>query len=271
VGQAAREIRVITEPHEHRKNDTMSTSITTHNPVRSDLAPGGAPDVVDIAVRPSGGGRGWALAGIGAGLAGIGTIVTSSMVDAVYDKDLVGDTPGVLAKLADQTAPMFAFHTFSVVGAVLMIVFAAGLFRRLRAGAPETSTAPLVAFAGMVGTALVSVLGSGLDTEFMLAFVQDPDIVDPANAALYNHWIGTIPWLWVLAGLAGVATWVVSRSQGTPRWIGRVGLVLGGLTLLLGISPLQYMAGMTGPLWLLVTAIGFAAGDRAFRASRAVR
>jgi hypothetical protein len=38
--------------------------------------------------------------------------------------------------------------------------------------------------------------------------------------------------------------------------------VLGGLTLLLGISPLQYMAGFVGPLWLLVAAIGFAAGDR---------
>jgi hypothetical protein len=271
VGQPAREVRVITEIPEHRKNDTMTTSITTHNPVRSDVTPGSAGDVVDLAVRPSTGGRGWALAGIGAGLAGIGTIVTSSMVNAVYDEDLVGDTPGVVTKLTDQTAPMFAFHTFAVVGAVLMVVFAAGLYRRLRAGAAATSTAPLVAFAGLVGTAVVSVLGSGLDTEFMLAFVQDPDIVDPANAALYNHWIGTVPWVWVLAGLAGLAVHAVARTQGAPRWIGLVGLVLGGLTLLLGISPLQYMAGMTGPLWLLVTAIGFAAGDRAFRSARAAR
>ena len=62
--------------------------------------------------------------------------------------------------------------------------------------------------------------------------------------------------------------WVASRAGAAPRWIGRVGLVLGGLTLLLGITPLQYMAGMTGPLWLLVTAIGFTLGDRAFRAGR---
>jgi hypothetical protein len=34
----------------------------------------------------------------------------------------------------------------------------------------------------------------------------------------------------------------------------------------LGMSPLQYMAGMTGPLWLLVTAAGLALGDRARRA-----
>jgi hypothetical protein len=38
--------------------------------------------------------------------------------------------------------------------------------------------------------------------------------------------------------------------------------VVGGLTLLLGISPLQYMAGFTGPVMLLVVAAGFALGDR---------
>jgi hypothetical protein len=30
--------------------------------------------------------------------------------------------------------------------------------------------------------------------------------------------------------------------------------VLGGLTVLLGVSPLEYMSGVTGVLWLLVTA-----------------
>lgn len=50
-----------------------------------------------------------------------------------------------------------------------------------------------------------------------------------------------------------------------PRWVGRVGLVLGGLTLLLGISPLEYMAGATGALLVLVTGIGFSVGDKAFR------
>jgi hypothetical protein len=35
----------------------------------------------------------------------------------------------------------------------------------------------------------------------------------------------------------------------------------------LGISPLEYMSGVTGVLMLLVTSIGFAAGDRSFRAA----
>ncbi|MGB0102400.1 MAG: hypothetical protein WBP61_19130 [Nocardioides sp.] len=235
----------------------MTTHVSTSNPVRSDI------DTTDRAstARP---GRAWTLAGIGAGLAGIGTIVTSGMVDAVYHPDVADDPTAILDRLADQTGPMLAFHTFAMIAAVLLVVFAAGLFRRLRATAGETSIAPLVAFSGLLGTAIVTVMGSGLDTEFIFAFMGDQP-VDPANAALFNHWIGTIPWIWALAGLSGLAVYVLGRAGAAPRWIGRVGLVLGGLTLLLGISPLQYMAGMTGPLWLLVTALGFCFGDRAHR------
>ena len=47
---------------------------------------------------------------------------------------------------------------------------------------------------------------------------------------MFNHWIGTIPWLWTLAGLAGLALFAAYRRGGVPRWIGLVGLVLGGLT-----------------------------------------
>ncbi len=108
-------------------------------------------------------------------------------------------------------------------------------------------------------------MGSGLDTEFTMA-LQNGDPVQDANAAMYNHWIGTIPWLWTLAGMTGLALFAAYRRGGVPRWIGIVGLVLGGLTVLLGVSPLEYMAGVTGTLWLVVTAVGFTVGDRAHRA-----
>ncbi|RYP85400.1 hypothetical protein EKO23_12680 [Nocardioides guangzhouensis] len=230
--------------------------------VRADV-PAGSPDVSPATPRRTS--RSWAVAGIGAGLAGVGTIVASGMVNAVYDPDLAGDPAGIQARLADQTGAMYAFHTFTAVGAVLLLVFAAGLHRRLRAVLPE-SIAPTLALAGLAGTAVVSILGSGLDTEFMMGLTQD-DVIQPANAAMYNHWIGTIPWLWTLAGLAGLALFSAYRRGGMPRWIGLTGVVLGGLTVLLGVSPVQYMAGMTGPLLVLVTAIGFTVGDRAHRAA----
>ena len=62
------------------------TTVTTQNPVRSDLAgtPAGPAD------RTSSRSRLWAVAGIGAALAGMATIVTSSAVDVVYRDEFAG-------------------------------------------------------------------------------------------------------------------------------------------------------------------------------------
>jgi hypothetical protein len=244
------------------------TTVTTQNPVRSDLASieTGADDRTTTT-----GSRLWAAAGIGSALLGAATIVTSSAAGFVYlDKYSHGSVDGIAGELSDNAGVLFAFHSITTLGALLMVVFAAGLFRRLRATAPTNSLAPVVALVGLAGTAVVSVLGSGLDTEFMVPAAQDKLVVDDASAAVYGHWIGTIPWLWTLVGLAGLAVFAVSRSRGVPRWLGIVGLVLGGLTLLMGVSPFEYMSGVTGVLWLLVTALGFTVGDRSFReASRA--
>ena len=242
----------------------MTTHVTTHNPVRSDVIDGGRPIPVHSATRPS---RAWAVAGIGSGLLGAATIVTTTMVDTVYTDKYHGSVAGIAADLQDKAPVMFAYHSIAMLGAMLMVVFAAGLFRRLRTAMPD-SIVPTVAFGGLFGTAVVSVLGAGLDTEYMMAFAQGGNIVDDATAAMYNHWIGTIPWLWVMVGLSGLALHAASRQRVVPRWMGRVGLVLGGLTVLLGVSPLEYMSGVTGVLWLLATSIGFVVGDRQYRAAR---
>ena len=235
----------------------MTTTVTTTNPVRSD---------VHDAPEPAGGrarSRGWAFAGVGAAVCGIATIVLSSMVDTVYQDKYQSDLDGFTADLHDKTGVLFAFHSVTALGAVLMLVFAAGLHRRLR-GAMADSIVPTVAGAALAGTAVVSILGSGLDTEFMMALAGDGEVPD-SSAAMYNNWIGTIPWLWTLAGLAGLGLYVASRRGVVTRWVGLVGLVLGGLTVVLGISPLEYMSGVTGALWLLATSLGFAFGDRRFR------
>jgi hypothetical protein len=100
----------------------------------------------------------WALNGLGAGLPGVATIVTSSMVDVVYRDEFKGTTDGVAKPLENKTGVLLAFHSITTLGAVLTVVFAAGPFRRLRRGAGD-SIAPTVAFAGLLGTAVVSVLG----------------------------------------------------------------------------------------------------------------
>ena len=78
----------------------------------------------------------------------------------------------------------------------------------------------------------------------------------PEAAAFFGHWIGTIPWLWGSAGLSGIVVAVASlRYRAYARWIGVVSVVLGGLAALFFVSPLQYMAGMVGPLWLTIFSV----------------
>src|SRR3954465_4117413 len=133
----------------------MSTRLPTRNPVRSDL-----PIAPETSSRPAP--RWWALAGVGAALAGAATVVATSMAGTVYESRFAGDTTGLADAMADDASTMLVFHGVTGVGALLMLVFAAGLHRRLTAALGGDATLPLVAFAGLLGTAVVSILGSGL-------------------------------------------------------------------------------------------------------------
>lgn len=201
-------------------------------------------------------GRGWVYAGVGAGVTGIAAILGSSFANAVYDPDLAGDAAGLTQKMSEQLAPLLVFHVGATVSALLLVVFAAGLRRHLAQRLPEGSLAPQVASTGLVLVSVALLIGSALDTEFIFG-LMDTDLLVPETAVLYGHWVATVPWVWAGAGLAALAVGQSGRShQAVPRWLTWVSLVLGGLTTLLAISPLQYMAGMTGPLWLLIVAIG---------------
>ena len=210
--------------------------------------------------------RGWALTGAGAGLASIVGIAASMQIDAVYAPDANGDPDRIVARLGELVPQILVFHTATMISVVLLLVFAAGLRRRLADQLPSRSLLPDVAAGGLGLVAVAGLLGSGLTTEFVFG-VSDPSKgLVPESAVFFNHWVGTIPWLWVGAGVAGVAVAVSALRHGAvSRWLGWVGIVLGGLTLVLGVSPLQYLAGMVGPAWLLVTALGLALGDRTAR------
>lgn len=200
--------------------------------------------------------RGWAWAGLGAGLAGIGAIVGSSLAGAVYDGSVQGDAPAIVEKMSDEIVPMLAFHTFATVSALLLLVFAAGLRRRLRADAGADSLLPDVTAYSLLMVSVTLLMGSALTTEFVFG-LKDPELLVPETAVFFGHWVGTVPWVWAGAGAAALALGVAGRRHATvPTWLTWTSLVLGGLTTLLAISPLQYMAGMTGPVWLTVAAVG---------------
>lgn len=240
----------------------MTTHVTTHNPVRTDLPHTPQEIAVAPAARTN---RRWAVAGLGAAVTGIASTVCAWSVLSVYDEKLAGDAEAIAADLEDKVAFMVGFHVLGTISALLMAVFAVGLYRRMRAALPADSLLPGLAAFGMLGTVVVTIIGTGLDTEFAFA-AADPGLVVPEALVIYNHWIGTIPGCWVLTGLTGLSLFAASRAGAVARWVGVVGLVFGGLSVLFGIAPLQYMAGLTGTIMLLAVAAGFTFGDRAHRA-----
>jgi len=212
--------------------------------------------------------RAWAWTGFAAAAAGLGGLIGSSLTSAVYDEATYGDAEAIVATLANQTPQLLAFHVLTMVGVVLLPVAAAGLHRRLADRLPEGSLLGPVAATGLLLVAVAGLLGAGLNTEFLFGVAQ-PEILVPESAAFYGHWVGTIPWLWVGAGVTGLALAAAAfRHRAVPRWIGVVALVLGALTVLFGVSPLQYMAAMTAPPMLLAVFLGFALGDRETAAAR---
>jgi hypothetical protein len=202
------------------------------------------------------GSRRWAAAGMVAGVASFVSIVASSLADGVYDKSVAGDSVGIVDRLADQVPQILIMHTCAMISVVLLLVFAPGLRRFLKTRVGPDSLLPDVASGGLMLVAVAQLMGSALTTEFVFG-LTDPEQVLPENGVFFGHWIGTVPWLWVGAGVSALALGLAGRRFGAvPTWLARTSLVLGALITVIGISPLQYLAGMLGPLWLTLAALG---------------
>lgn len=200
-------------------------------------------------------GRGWAVAGLLAGVASLTSIVGSSLADAVYDERTAGDAPRIVEAMGDQLPQVLVMHTGAMLSAVLLLVFAPGLRRFLAGRVPQGSLLPDVAAGGLMLVSVAQLMGSALTTEFVFG-LADPDKLVPETGVFFGHWIGTVPWLWVGAGVAALALGRAGRKFGAvPRWLAWPSLVLGALITLLGLSPLQYLSGMFGPVWLTLTSL----------------
>ena len=201
-------------------------------------------------------GRGWVHAGIAASVAAAVGIVGSLNSGAAYEPALAGDAVGITERLAEQIPWILVFHVSTMTSALLMVPFAVGLHRYLRRRTDGDSLLPGVAALGLVLVMVAQLMGTALTTEFAFG-VQDPELLVPETAVFFGHWIGTVPWVWAGAGVAALAVGLAGRRFGAvARWLTWPSLILGVLMTLLGVSPLQYMAGMLGPIWLLAVSIG---------------
>ena len=196
--------------------------------------------------------QGWTRAGLLGGVAGLAALLVSSSLSS--DTTLATDNTKLVPTLAGKGPTIWISQVLFVAAAAGLVIFAAGLRRRLREHEPVGSLVPTIASTGLLLTAAATLIGGGLCTELYwdLANIQK---VDPQTIAAMLPFLNTIGWLWAGIGLASASLVVAAKHGSVCRAEGRFSLVI---TVLIGATqlvPLQYLAGFVGPLWLIVTAV----------------
>jgi hypothetical protein len=202
-------------------------------------------------------GRGWAAAGVLAGVAGfaameVATRLSPTDVAAYADAGLlingyVGHGPGMIA----------AVLALFVVAAFAVVVFGAGLRRVLAAQCPAGSLVPDVAWAGTLLVAALCLVGSGPATEVFFSLLHAAESDADVTASLVRM-MDTLPWVWGgLALTVAAVAYGALRHGAAPRWLGVVSVVFTVLVGGLAMAPLQYLAGMVGAVWLVLAGVAY--------------
>src|SRR5690606_7883063 len=117
--------------------------------------------------------RGWASAGILAGVLGIATFAMTGAL--VVETDALADNAQVAELLTDKAVWVWAYQVVGVATALLVAVFGTGLHRRLAQQSPAGSLAPQLSLGGLWLTAALTLVGSGICTELFHGLRQDTD------------------------------------------------------------------------------------------------
>jgi hypothetical protein len=195
--------------------------------------------------------RGWAYAGL---FGGIGSFLfflgPASMLSP--SQDSYADNAKVLAELEGKAGWVWAFQTGGVTLALLLIVFAVGLRRRLAGQEPAGSLVPDLAGLGLILMAIMTLVGTGISTEMFHA-LRHTDEVDPdtisAHLAIYN----TLAWVWA-GGLLTTGAMAVAglRHGSVSRRIGLFAAVMSVLVAVTQVLPIQYLAVLPMSIFLIV-------------------
>jgi hypothetical protein len=221
----------------------MNTTLVT-TPQRSGVA------AIERPRRP----RGWAYAGL---IGGIGSFLffLGPATRLSVSADSYADNTDVLAELDGKAGWVWAFQTAGVGLAILLVIFALGLRRRLAGQEPAGSLVPDLAGLGLILMAIMTLVGTGISTEMFHA-LRNADDVDPdtisAQLAIYN----TMAWVWA-GGLLTTGAMAVAglRHGSVSRRFGRFALVITVLTALTQVLPFQYLAVLPMAIFLIVCGV----------------
>ncbi|SEG68924.1 hypothetical protein SAMN04489712_10932 [Thermomonospora echinospora] len=208
------------------------------------------------------GGRAWAVSGVVGALVAFVTLFFLSVELTNVDESLLGDNARLVQAIQGDKTIVWIVQAGTSLAALLVLVFGAGLRRRLAQDEPDGSLLPLLAFAGMLLVAAMLLVGGGISTELYHGLRRyadaDPDTI-AANLAIYN----TMAWLWAGAGLSAGAVAVAGfRRRVVGRGLAVFSAAMAALIALTQLFPVQYIALVPGVLWVVVAGAAFALGKR---------
>lgn len=206
-------------------------------------------------------GRGWAWAGLAAGILAVGLFLGPGGMVTVSN-DALADNADVLAELDGKEGWIWAFQTGSVAVAVLIVIFGLGLRRRLAGQEPAGSLLPDAAGLGLLLVAALLLVGGGISTEMFHALRRadesDPDTIS-AHLAVFN----TLGWVWAGGILAtGAITIAGLRHGSVGKGLARFAAVMTFLTAVTQLVPLQYLAVAPITVFLIVCSISMLRAER---------
>lgn len=206
-------------------------------------------------------GRRWAVCGIAAGVLGLAQFALTGPL--TVDTDDLRDNQLVADALTDAAPWVWAYQIIGVATAMLVAVFAAGLFRRLSQQAPADSLIPMLAVGGLLLVSAMSLVGSGICTEMFWGLTQDTADLDADTLAAQLSIFNTMGWVWAGAGLTAGAVAVGGlRHSAVGRVLAIGSAVAAGLIAAVNLVPLQYMALVPGALWLIGAGVSFVRSDQ---------
>lgn len=179
---------------------------------------------------------------------------------AVFEAQSGGEAVGII-DILDRGI----FHVGAVAGfvAVLCLVLFAAAWRRWIGQVGIASTAARALPPALAGSAGAMILGYGMMGALSVYLPGGINAGEIPNEGLYVLWIfldlGPFMAWWGVVAAALFVSYMSLVERSLPVWLGVVG-VLGWLPPVgvLALTGLTGFAGVVGPVWLLVTAVGLA-------------
>jgi hypothetical protein len=207
-------------------------------------------------VRPAEGGR-WPLWGIGAVLLLMSRLLYPTPSLSPQDQTVV--TGKLVDILVDKTTNLYFATGVSWLGIACLVVFLAGLYRRLKASEPADGLIPTVVLGGGLMTTAGLFVGYGFAA--LAGGSAYEQRAATTVAALYAIMDSFAYLMWTGLGVVTAGVAVASIRRGSlPRWLGWMSAIF--TLIFVGLAFLPFISWFPALVWLLVVSIGLLVSER---------